>query len=153
MDHRALVGRPGARRGRLPGTAGQPDPITWRRTTDWEVPMRILVTGARGKVGRAAVPALQRAGHEVVATDLAEPDFDHHPPGTAAYVKTDLTDAGQVYALIGGFSAGAGPKPGRFDAVVHAGAIPAVGRHAPHVIFNNNLMGTFNVAEACVRWG
>ncbi len=42
---------------------------------------------------------------------------------------------------------------GAFDAVVHAAAIPAVGRHAPHIIFGNNLMATFNVVEACVRTG
>src|SRR5439155_13040404 len=39
------------------------------------------------------------------------------------------------------------------DAVVHAGAVPAPCRHAPHVIFHNNLMSTFNVVEACVRLG
>jgi len=114
--------------------------------------MRVLVTGARGKVGRAVVPALQAAGHVVVATDLGEPDFAP-PPGTPAYVKTDLTDAGEVYALVGGASVGEGPRPGPFDAVVHAGAIPAPGRHAPHVVFGNNLTATFNVVEACVRWG
>jgi UDP-glucose 4-epimerase len=115
--------------------------------------MRVLVTGARGKVGRAAVAALQRAGHETVATDLAAPDFDTPPAGTAAYVKADLTDAGEVYALVGGASVGEGPRPGPFEAVVHAGALPAPGRHAPHVVFGNNLMATFNVVEACVRWG
>ena len=32
--------------------------------------MKVLVTGAHGKVGRALVPALMRAGHDVRATDL-----------------------------------------------------------------------------------
>jgi nucleoside-diphosphate-sugar epimerase len=115
--------------------------------------MRVLVTGARGKVGRSAVAALQRGGHDVTATDLTEPDFNVPDPGAPAYVKAQLTDAGEVYALVGGASVGDGAPPGVFDAVVHAGAIPAKGRHAPHVIFGNNLMATFNIVEACVRWG
>lgn len=36
--------------------------------------MRIAVTGARGMLARALVPALARAGHEVVAPDEAEAD-------------------------------------------------------------------------------
>ena len=87
--------------------------------------MRVLITGALGKVGRAAVRAFQAAGHDVTATDLADPAFDAPPEGTAAYVKADLTDAGQVYALVGGAAQGEGAKAGRYDAVVHGGAIPA----------------------------
>jgi UDP-glucose 4-epimerase len=115
--------------------------------------VRVLVTGASGKVGRPAVLALVAAGHEVVATDLGQPVWDV-PADAVPYVTADLTDAGTVFGLVGGWIAG-GPAidPRPVDAVVHGGAIPAPGRHAPDVIFRNNLMATFNIVEACVRHG
>ena len=120
--------------------------------------MRMLVTGARGKVGRAAVDKLAGAGQDVVATDLLPATFDRPlgdapPSDQVPYVQADLTDAGEVFALVGGFTDGEGPSRGGFDAVVHAGALPAPGRHAAHVVFHNNVMGVFNLVEACVRWG
>lgn len=104
--------------------------------------MRVLVTGARGLVGRSLVPTLRAAGHDVTATDLANPTYGTPPADEAPYVRADLTDAGEVYALVG-----------EFDVVAHAAAIPQPRKHAPHVVFGNNLMSTFNVVEACVRWG
>jgi len=103
--------------------------------------MRILVTGARGKVGRATVDALLTAGHDVTATDLGAPVFERDAPGRARYVQADLSDAGQAFAVVGGH-----------DAVIHAAAIPAPVAHPPHVVFHNNLMATFNALEAAVRW-
>jgi UDP-glucose 4-epimerase len=104
--------------------------------------MRILVTGGRGKVGRATVDALLAAGHDVTASDLGPPVFERNEPGRAAYVQADLTDAGQAFAVVRGH-----------DAVIHAAAIPAPGQHPHHVVFHNNLMATFNVLEAAIRFG
>lgn len=104
--------------------------------------MRVLITGALGKVGRAATDALVEAGHEVTATDMARPDFDRAAPGTAYYQQADLTDAGDAFAVVRGH-----------DAVVHVAAIPEPTHNPPHVVFQNNLMATFNVLEASVRFG
>jgi nucleoside-diphosphate-sugar epimerase len=103
--------------------------------------MRILVTGARGKVGAASVAALHDAGHEVTATDLGRPSFEANPDAVA-YKQADLTDAGDAFAIVRGH-----------DAVVHCAAIPEPTQNPAHVVFRNNLMGTFNALEAAVRWG
>ena len=105
--------------------------------------MKILVTGAHGKVGRALVPRLMEAGHEVRTSDLTRPDWDRVDPAEAEdYWQVDLTDAGAAYAVAAGM-----------DVVVHTAAIPQPIHNAPHVVFANNMLSTFNVLEAAIAGG
>src|ERR687898_2402767 len=104
--------------------------------------MRVLVTGSRGKVGKAAVAVLIKSGHEVRATDVAPPTFERPLEGEPEYIQADVTDAGEVFAVARGV-----------EAVVHAAALPEPTHNPPHVVFQNNLMGVFNVLEAAIRWG
>jgi UDP-glucose 4-epimerase len=103
--------------------------------------MRILVTGARGKVGAATVDVLHRAGHEVTATDRLAAVFEATAPWPR-YRQADVADAGEAFAQVAGH-----------DAVIHAAALPDPLHNSPHVVFSNNLMSTFNVIEAAVRLG
>lgn len=104
--------------------------------------MHVLVTGARGKVGTATVAALLAAGHQVRCTDVMRGVFERAAPGTPPYVQADLADAGQAFSVVRGV-----------DAVIHAAAIPEPTQNPAHVVFQNNIMSTFNVLEAAVRWG
>jgi nucleoside-diphosphate-sugar epimerase len=104
--------------------------------------MNVVVTGAHGKVGRHAVAALAGAGHEVLAVDLTRPTYERAEPGAARYLQADLTDPGDAFAAVRGA-----------DAVVHAAAVPEPTQNSPHTVFRTNLMATFNVVEAAVRFG
>jgi UDP-glucose 4-epimerase len=104
--------------------------------------MRVLVTGALGKVGRATVAALMEVGHDVRATDLLPPVFERHDESEPGYFQANLTDAGDAFAAVRGA-----------EAVVHAAAIPEPTQNPPHVVFNNNLMATFNTLEVAIRFG
>jgi len=104
--------------------------------------MKVLVTGSGGKVGRATVAVLAEAGHEVRATDLFPPVFERPDDNAPEYIQADVTDAGDMFAVVRGM-----------DAVVHAAALPEPTRNPPHVVFHNNLMGVFNTLEAAIRFG
>jgi nucleoside-diphosphate-sugar epimerase len=104
--------------------------------------MRVLVTGARGKVGTATTAALVAAGHEVTCTDVMRGVFERPLDGEPAYFQADLTQPGDAFAVVRGM-----------EAVVHAAAIPDPTHNPPATVFQNNLMATFNVLEAAVRFG
>jgi nucleoside-diphosphate-sugar epimerase len=103
--------------------------------------MQILVTGALGKVGAATVHELLTAGHTVTGCDLAAPVYEGGDFG-AHYVQADFTDAGDAFAVVRGA-----------DVVIHCAALPEPTRNPPHTVFRNNVMATFNLAEAAVRMG
>ena len=103
--------------------------------------MRILVTGALGKVGSATVATLHSAGHEVTGCDLRAPVFEAAADDRARYLQADLTDAGDAFAAVRGH-----------DAVIHAAALPEPTRNPPATVFHNNLMGVFNALEAAIRF-
>lgn len=102
--------------------------------------VRILVTGARGKVGAATLHALLEEGHEVTAVDRQPPVYERGRE--ARYIQADLTDAGHAAAVM----------PGH-EAVIHTAAIAGPKYNPPHVIFQNNLAATYNSLEAAERAG
>jgi UDP-glucose 4-epimerase len=102
--------------------------------------MRILVTGARGKLGAATLDTLLRAGHEVTASTGYRRSTSGPVP--VRYIQADLTDAGHAAPVL----------PGH-EAVVHAAGIPSPVKNPPHEILQTNLMATNATLEAAERSG
>jgi nucleoside-diphosphate-sugar epimerase len=100
--------------------------------------MRICVTGASGKVGRATVEDLRAHGHEVTAVDLVTVR-EHSGP---TVVGADLTDAMQAAEVLAGM-----------DAVVHVANHPAPDLVPPTRTFTDNVAMNFNVLNGAVAAG
>ncbi|HEX6024412.1 MAG TPA: NAD(P)-dependent oxidoreductase [Solirubrobacter sp.] len=100
-------------------------------------PRRVLVTGARGRIGSVLRPALREQFEELRLSDLEPPD---DLQGSETAVIADLTDQAAVERAVAGV-----------DAVVHLGAVPD---EAPfEQIAGPNLHGAYHVFEACRRHG
>jgi nucleoside-diphosphate-sugar epimerase len=96
--------------------------------------MKVVVTGASGKAGRAVVRGLLERDHDVLGVDLVPPQEQ-----LSSFLRVDLTEMGQTVECL----AGAG-------AVVHLAAIPASGIATEETTFRTNMLSTYNVFEAAL---
>jgi nucleoside-diphosphate-sugar epimerase len=94
--------------------------------------VKVVITGASGKAGRAVVHDLVEHEHDVVGVDLVSAR-----DSPAASLLADLADFGQTVECLAGV-----------EAVVHLAAIPAPGIHTAEATFRTNMLSTYNVFEA-----
>ena len=114
--------------------------------------MRILFTGGSGKAGKHSVAYLLEQGHSVLNLDQVNLD---HPKVLTRFA--DITDAGQVFDVMGSYAnydelaQGAGvPK---FDAVVHFAAVPRLLMTSDNECYKVNTLGTYNIIDAAIKMG
>jgi nucleoside-diphosphate-sugar epimerase len=104
--------------------------------------MKVLVTGAAGRVGSEVVRYLHGEGFELRLTDLR---FRADLP--ARVIVADLSRRESVYGLI---DDGSGPV----EAIVHLGNIPNIHAAADaQTLFSTNCAINFNVFQAAVELG
>ena len=96
---------------------------------------KVLVTGSDGRIGRAPVEEMLAHDYEVTPADL-------NPTQPWDTRQVDFTDLGQVIGVMQGH-----------DAVIHLAAIPSPTVHTTEVVFQTNVMSTFNVLEAAAILG
>ncbi|WP_119391984.1 NAD-dependent epimerase/dehydratase family protein [Taklimakanibacter lacteus] len=110
----------------------------------------IIVTGGSGKVGRACVKDLMEHGYKVASIDMARPAGLSNPPKPTDvnFTRADITDFGAVMAAFSGINTRVEEQ---VTGIVHLGAIASPGEAPDHVIFDVNMISTYNVFEAARR--
>jgi nucleoside-diphosphate-sugar epimerase len=107
---------------------------------------RILVTGASGQIGTELLRTLRRRHGDanVLATDI-QPLADAELRGSGPFETLDVTQAARLDELIARY---------KIDTVYHLAAIlSATGEKNPHLAWNVNMAGSYNVLEAARRLG
>jgi uronate dehydrogenase len=99
--------------------------------------MKVLITGAAGRIGMVLRAGLRDEMEELRLSDVVEID---DLAANETFVAADLSDAAAVDRAVDGV-----------DAVVHLGAVPDEAPFAE--IAGPNLHGAFHVYDACRRLG
>lgn len=100
--------------------------------------MRVLVTGASGRIGTAFVAGCQGSDLELLRADLA----DHDPGSAVPFRQLDVTDAGACQDACHGV-----------EAVLHLAADPRPDADFATAVLPVNIGGTYNMAVAAVAAG
>lgn len=98
---------------------------------------KIVITGTAGLLGPYVVDHFLAEGYEVLSVDINQPQVLKCP-----HWDVDLNDLGQVFGMLAGAYG-----------VVHLAAVPRNGLTTPQRTFQNNLMSTYNIYEACAQLG
>jgi nucleoside-diphosphate-sugar epimerase len=109
---------------------------------------RILVTGGAGKLGKVCVADLLAHDYDVFVVDTV-------PVKGVPGIIADLSDFGQTLDALSsvGQEIYAGVAPQAFTAIVHLAAFPTPRQYPDAHLFQNNIMGTYNIFEAARRLG
>lgn len=98
---------------------------------------KVVITGGNGLLGKVVVKYFVDEGYDVVTVDRAKSNQEG-----AKSIIADLTKLGECYGILQGA-----------DAVIHLAAIPVAYSHPNEVTFQNNVMSTYNILEACAGLG
>jgi nucleoside-diphosphate-sugar epimerase len=98
--------------------------------------VRVVVTGAAGRIGQHVVPELAAHDHEVHAIDRGTRPDD---AGRAAWTQADVRDLETMARLF---------WDSRAEALIHLAAISSPLRGTPIEVFTTNTQATFAVPEA-----
>lgn len=110
--------------------------------------MHILQTGVNGELGREQFLFLLKQGHTVLATDVVPllPDVraraEYFPSDKWTFQQLDCRDLGAIHHIL----ENAQPP---IDGVIHYGAISHPIGDNFRVVHNNNVVGSYNILEAC----
>jgi len=98
---------------------------------------KIVITGTAGLLGPFVVDEFIKQGYDVLSVDLNEPKEKK-----CTHWTVDLTDLGQVYGMLEGAYG-----------VVHLAAIPRANIYPNGKTYQNNVMASYNIMEACGQLG
>lgn len=108
--------------------------------------LKILVTGGAGYIGAHFVKYVRDKKIEVCVIDNLSRGHKEAISGEVQFEKVDLSEAAKISAVIKNY------KP---EAVVHFAAFAYVGESVekPEMYYRNNVIGSYNLINACVENG
>jgi nucleoside-diphosphate-sugar epimerase len=100
--------------------------------------VRVVVTGACGRIGRYVVADLLAHDHEVYGVDRVAPPAEIAGNGTT-WIRAEVRDSDATARRLGDI---------RADALIHLAAIPSPRFGSPLEVFSTNTQATFAVLES-----